>query len=113
MVTRTRPFLIASSAVYWMLHLALDPAATGAVGVMVAVPLPAPAIADTHAATESTVSAPRKSIHLGVKRRGRITTLSIQPGRGITYRAVRTAASARPYQPHLEGKVGAKQGPGN
>ena len=68
-----------------MLHLLTEPAGTGAEGVMSAVPLPAPAMADTHAATESAVNAPTKMSHLGVKRRGRITNLVETAGKNLRY----------------------------
>jgi len=87
---------MSSAAVYWMLHLLVEPAGTGAEGVMMAVPLPALAMADTHAATESTVNAPKNRSHRGVKRRGRITALSNNPGVTVAFRTVRTAASAHP-----------------
>lgn len=101
---------MSSAAVYWMLHLLVDPAGTGAEGVMIAVPLPALAMADTHAATESTVNAPKKRSHRGVKRRGRITALSNNRELlSLIERCVRRHPLTHRAST-CEGKVGAKWG---
>src|SRR5688572_780811 len=107
---RIRPSCIGSAAVYWRFHSPAEPAATGADGVINAVPLPGPATAPAHAAIAVRANTVTSHRERDVMRRRRITI----PVRTETS-SNRPVCAGTPGVPALpprgkKGKVGANVG---